>query len=124
REDDPGEDEDEDVRVGDAVGARRMGRRRQESARPGSRCARGEKRAERRHYTNKGSPTHSGWHRIKGGEPLAGWPAVAHSAAVRGVRERRAAGPGHRLRGRRLDAPLPTRPRPRRQAWLLALALD
>src|SRR5690348_16745694 len=57
-------------------------------------------------------------------EPFAGRPAAARAAALRGLRERRAADGGERLPGRRVDARLPAPARARGETRLLAVAFD
>ena len=71
-EDHPGEDEDEEVRVFDPVCGGRMRCRRQQ---PAVACEGGLPQCERareRQEQEDDSPTHAEWHRIKGGESLAG----------------------------------------------------
>ena len=105
-----------DVDVADPLGVRRFRRGGRETAAPGRgepgqrKCGRGGQDED------EGSPTHAGSDRMRAerrrcacanalahGADDARRPARLRARAVRGVRERRAAGRGHRLRGRRLE---------------------
>ena len=122
-EDDAGEDRDEDERVVDAVRVRRMRLAGQEPtvARVARRSpSRARRRLWRVWQARSGA---RGWHRIERGSAESGRAARRRRRPVRGLRERRRAAAGRRLRPGRPHARLPARARAGGPARLLALAV-